>query len=203
MLKPAEVQRDKEGFWSHPDIPDWGGKEAPTPEEHEEWQFKNLVQSHFVKFEHDASEALSDRYYKEDDLTAVCDWSPSIDAESAFLFSIYDSEEGPAAWFLVPIAIDSVLAISAIKALTERVKEDGFTTQALIYSHALKLLEQQSEFVKEAEKLVLSEIGDFCSGFGCIGHPETPDEIQKALSKRITNTFAWMQTNDDNTTPSE
>ncbi|MFM1368944.1 hypothetical protein WFP00_20500, partial [Yersinia enterocolitica] len=41
----------------------------------------------------------------------------------------------------------------------------------------------------EIRKLILSEVSDFCAGFGHPGEPESPEDIQQALMSRIELVF--------------
>lgn len=89
--------RDEYGFTSHPDMPEWGENEDGTP------LLAALgYESAFVSMESE-SEELSEAYC-EGDNTACAKWTPTSPGPAWRLAAIYDTEDGPCALFLRPMA---------------------------------------------------------------------------------------------------
>ncbi|WP_417536366.1 hypothetical protein [Methylophaga sp.] len=102
MIKPQEVNRDENGFWTHSHFPDFDECEHPTKEQIDKWCRDNYVTFETVWFESDASEELNERYYEQEDGGACAEWQPKAKHKDAFLFSIHDTEDGPVAVFAIP-----------------------------------------------------------------------------------------------------
>lgn len=51
-----------------------------------------------VDMEDDASDKLNDRVM-DGDIVAAADWTPTSPGPDWFLLAIYDTEDGPVAWF--------------------------------------------------------------------------------------------------------
>ena len=103
-IKPATVERDKDGFWSHPELPYWD--ESTTAAELAQWNEENSVDIEIIRLENDAPEELAEAWY-EGDTSDCSEWDPKCSREGSFLLSIHDSEEGPVAIFAVPKAGES------------------------------------------------------------------------------------------------
>lgn len=58
-----------------------------------------------ISFDDDAEEELGDRYSNGDNV--IPDWDPTPPAAGFILAAKFDSEEGPIAWFVRPIAPDN------------------------------------------------------------------------------------------------
>ncbi|MEZ8095811.1 hypothetical protein ACED51_17060 [Photobacterium swingsii] len=97
-IQPARIERDKYGFWTHPEFPNFG--EVITKEEKERWEKANNVKLEFIYFEQDAPEVLQERYFTEGQAKACAEWEPS-QPKSSFLISVHDTEDGPIAFFAV------------------------------------------------------------------------------------------------------
>lgn len=95
LIKPAEVQRDTEGYWSHPGIPEF--------EEGEEDKFKAWVDSQGLVLSVDHLEDENEDHpavvkYFEEGSADISDWHPDRPAgDGWFVLSIHMTEDG-AAW---------------------------------------------------------------------------------------------------------
>lgn len=100
-IEPAKVNRDEDGYWVHPGMPEWD--EGTSGEEIDRWFSENHLSYWINKFEDSdtATDAMHDAYYNNGDI-GVPDWQPECPAEGAFLLSIHDTEEGPVAVFAIP-----------------------------------------------------------------------------------------------------
>lgn len=93
-IQPMEVQRDNDGWWTHPDMP-----EVETSEQFNAWQEQQGFQLCIVMLDGDNGEG-SEEVYKTyfDGAVADCSaWQPSKpDGDGWFIVSIHDTEDGPA-----------------------------------------------------------------------------------------------------------
>lgn len=101
QIKPMEPQRDRDGYWTHPDVP-----EIETTEQFNAWQAEQGFQCSVVMLDGDdgvGSEDAQKRYFEEGDTDILC-WQPSKpDGEGWFIVSIHDTEDGPAClWIRYP-----------------------------------------------------------------------------------------------------
>ncbi|GGN23075.1 hypothetical protein GCM10007984_23590 [Shewanella putrefaciens] len=97
-IQAAVVERI-EGYWTHPDLPEWD--EGATRAECEAWAADNGGEFVSIWFEMDAPENLIERYYDDGDID-ISDWQPVCDKAGSFLLSIHDTEDGPVALFFAP-----------------------------------------------------------------------------------------------------
>lgn len=100
-IKPVKVERDQDGYWVHPDFPEWD--EGTGRDVIDKWFNDNGIRFEIDMFEDSdtASEELKDRYFEHGECD-ISEWNPSCNAEHAFLLSIHDTEDGPVAVFAVP-----------------------------------------------------------------------------------------------------
>lgn len=98
-IKPAPVERDHYGYWTHPDFPEWD--EGTTGGEIDQWFDDHNLHPEVQWLEHDAPEHVSRRYF-EDGEPHCNDWYPESEYDGGFLLSIHDTEDGPVAIFAVP-----------------------------------------------------------------------------------------------------
>jgi hypothetical protein len=99
MVNQVEVKRDENGWWTHPEMPEWG-ENAPITEINE-WLNSNGLTWYIDRFENTSVE-LNDKWFVQ----GICDcseWQPSCDEPDSFLLSIHDTEDGPVAVFAVPL----------------------------------------------------------------------------------------------------
>lgn len=101
QIKPIEPQRDRDGYWTHPDVPG-----IETSEQFNVWQAEQGFQCSVVMLESDDGEGSEDaqkRYFEDGDTDILC-WQPSKpEGEGWFIVSIHDTEDGPAClWIRYP-----------------------------------------------------------------------------------------------------
>ena len=77
----------------------------------------------------------------------------------------------------------------------------GYFAYATLLQEAADQLTQQQNLLNDIEKLLLTEVGDFFSGFGHPGEPENATEASKQLMERITMIFSTQGRNYDHHTP--
>lgn len=97
-IKKLPVERDEMGFWTHPELPNFG--EAVSITELEEFEAKNNITVKIIPMESDASQELIDKWF--DDGESCLDWQPTAPSKSSFILSIHDTEDGPYVWWAVP-----------------------------------------------------------------------------------------------------
>lgn len=97
-IEPVEVQRDQQGFWVHPDFPDFG---ETLGSQFTEWQQEQGIDCSFVSMEEDLPEGMIERWETDGDyIQLVTEWTPTPPASSDwFLLGIWDTEDGPVALF--------------------------------------------------------------------------------------------------------
>lgn len=98
-IKAIEVERDFQGYWTHPELPDWG--EHITQSELDAWKAENSIDVVFVWMESDADEDVLQSYFEDGD-PFIGNWEPVPPEANAFVLSIHDTEDGPVAVFAVP-----------------------------------------------------------------------------------------------------
>ncbi|WP_342345782.1 hypothetical protein [Shewanella dokdonensis] len=110
MIKPADIIRDNDGLWTHPDLPEWD--EGTTKEQVDAWASENGGTIHVEWMDGNAPQELTDRYFEvgEPDCSY---WYPCCNKEGNFLLSIHDTEDGPVALFFVPNSSKAVLDVIA------------------------------------------------------------------------------------------
>ena len=93
LIGPVPVERDKDGWWSHPGLPDLDeGQDA----EYKAWlAAQGLVTSHVSLEMEDLTHPVYIAYFDEES-GSVADWNPEAPAgEGWFTLSIHDTEDGP------------------------------------------------------------------------------------------------------------
>ncbi|MBU2708838.1 hypothetical protein KCM76_22785 [Zooshikella marina] len=98
-IKPVEIVREK-GFFYHPNLPDW--RESTPTDVINKWFQEHCLDRHVVMMDGDADKMFVDSWF-EGDLDDCSPWNPTPPDEDAILLAIYDTEDGPCAWFGVPI----------------------------------------------------------------------------------------------------
>ena len=85
---PVKVKRDKDGWWIHPGIPDFGGTEDPAP--FKAWAAEQGLE---LKTSDMDGDLLRHPYW---DGEAHCNgWDPQSPGPEWFLMGIFDTEDGP------------------------------------------------------------------------------------------------------------
>lgn len=93
QIQPMEPQRNREGYWTHPDMP-----VCESSAQFDAWQAEQGFECSVVMLDGDDSEGSEDakeRYFDHGNTDILC-WQPSMpEGEGWFIVSIHDSEEGP------------------------------------------------------------------------------------------------------------
>ena len=99
-IKKADVVRDSCGFWTHPDLPDFG--ESVSFKKFSDQAGKNDGGIIVHSLEDTDTKAYGDML--ESGNGDCSKWMPTCNLEpiGAFLLSIHDTEDGPHAWFFCP-----------------------------------------------------------------------------------------------------
>ncbi|MCF2827113.1 MULTISPECIES: hypothetical protein [unclassified Pseudoalteromonas] len=99
-LKPVEVQRDENGYWSHPDWPMWD--DGNTFIEIHNYALSRGFRLCLDKFENSCTVEQEESYYKQGN-TNINSWHPTCNTPGAFLLSIHEADDGPIAVFAAPL----------------------------------------------------------------------------------------------------
>lgn len=100
LIQPARVERDADGCWWHPDLPDLD--EATAVESWGQWLEAQQLQVHLLMLEHESPE-LFEQYLASDGGFEF--WQPQApEGGEWFLLSLADTEDGPAAWWARRVA---------------------------------------------------------------------------------------------------
>jgi hypothetical protein len=93
-LSPAPVDRDAQGWWTHPEFLSEYDDEITT-EEYKAWCARKRIETSLTFMSSDAPEDINERYGNEGDCSCA-DWviTPHPDA-GWFAVSIHDTEDGP------------------------------------------------------------------------------------------------------------
>lgn len=86
LIQPVAVVRDKDGWWYHPDIPDFGGGEDPAP--YIAWTKEQGLE---LKGWHSGDELEE----LPDEDAACTAWNPEPPGPEWFLMGIFDTDDGP------------------------------------------------------------------------------------------------------------
>jgi hypothetical protein len=100
LIGPAEALRDEDGWWFHPDVPDFEGDEDPAP--FYAWIKEQQLEIKQWSMERD----LDDHPYWE--MRSGCcgchGWDPQQPGPEWFLLGIFDTEDGPyVTWVRRPV----------------------------------------------------------------------------------------------------
>lgn len=106
-VRAVTVERDSDGFWSHPAMalqPDWD--ESTSGAEMQAWFKSHSLETEIVNLE-DQDGDLLDRWLEDTDSTvSLTEWDPVPPAgDGWFLFSIFDGEDGVYAQFARQIPV--------------------------------------------------------------------------------------------------
>lgn len=95
LIGPAEVIRDENGMFRHPDMPDFDEGDG---DKCKAWIAEQGLEVVMVSLEY-AEEAVADRYF-EGDSPDCSYWEPDRpDGEDWFCLAIHDAENGPVCWW--------------------------------------------------------------------------------------------------------
>lgn len=95
-MKAIAVERDKQGMWTHPELPVWG--ENVSPSVVEDWFASQGLTHNLVLMDGE----LGERWGKGE-INSCLEWEPAIELQDAFLVGIWDTEDGVVALFASPL----------------------------------------------------------------------------------------------------
>ncbi|EIU6870660.1 hypothetical protein L5169_004797 [Vibrio parahaemolyticus] len=99
IIKPTVVERDDDGYWTHPDLPEWGEGAPGSSIAH--WLCHNQIGYVTKWLETDAPDEVANKYFEGGEYGCP-DWNPSCGIDGSYLLSIHDTEDGPCAIFAHP-----------------------------------------------------------------------------------------------------
>lgn len=105
-IRPHPVERDKDGYWTHPNYPEhWD--EGTTSSEITGWFTEQGLESQVAEFEFDAPDELQDMWMETGEPSCNL-WNPTYpDGRGWFMFSIHDTERGPVCVWVRPTALSA------------------------------------------------------------------------------------------------
>jgi hypothetical protein len=107
-IKPLEVQRDEDGYWTHPDyfVPA-NGNEYGVPGEFSTWLRQHNLESFTLSLESDdAASEVAEKYFDGGFGCDISSWQPSKpEGNGWFVGSIHDTEDGPYCIWLRPVML--------------------------------------------------------------------------------------------------
>lgn len=96
LIQPAPVIRDENGFFQHPDMPDFDegdGDKCKT------WIAEQGLEVAKEELEYAGDQAVADRYFEAGDPNCSY-WEPDRpDGEGWFCLAIHDTDDGPVCWW--------------------------------------------------------------------------------------------------------
>ena len=98
-IEEREVHRDEQGYWRHPDYPEWS--ESDSGESINDWFYNNGITFHVVHFEDSISPVEVEAFLLGD--SGVVDWKPACAKPGAFLLAIQSTLGLPVAIYAVPL----------------------------------------------------------------------------------------------------
>lgn len=100
-IQPVDIYRDEDGFWLHPQFPEFPGYEEDVPGEvWRAWLSAQGLRAAKVEFEYDAPDELVNRWADEG-LANCAEWTPSRpEGDGWFLLGIWDTEDGPICYWV-------------------------------------------------------------------------------------------------------
>jgi hypothetical protein len=97
-IRRVDVARDSNGYWCHPDFPDFQG----SVERFRAWMAdENLESCRVCLEEEDEDHPVYQSYFDGD--PNVSGWEPKApEGGDWFLLGLWDTEDGPFAWYVRP-----------------------------------------------------------------------------------------------------
>ncbi|NOI16377.1 hypothetical protein [Vibrio hepatarius] len=95
MMKKVRVERDKQGFWTHPQLPEWD--ESTTFADSKKWFSEKGLDCALVIMDGDLGEQ-----WGNGEIDSCLAWEPEINIQDAYLVGIWDTEDGVVAMFAFP-----------------------------------------------------------------------------------------------------
>lgn len=109
-IEKLPVERDEMGFWTHPNLPDFG--EVVSKEALEAFETENHFTVVIQAMENDADQQVIDAWFDAGE--SCIDWEPTPPSRSSFILSIHDTEDGPYVWWAVPKPKEIMLDIECM-----------------------------------------------------------------------------------------
>jgi len=103
LIQPVKVHRELYGDWRHPDLPTFFDSEDSAADEQKanDWVKSQGLESRAVDLESEDDDHPVYVAYFEDGDPDFTAWEPKApEGDGWFLVSIYDTEDGPRAWFV-------------------------------------------------------------------------------------------------------
>jgi len=93
LLQPAPVERDSDGWWSHPGVPDFHEGQVA---EYKAWLLAQSLEISYSSLEEEDLDHPAYVSYYDQDSASIAGWNPSPPAgDGWFTISIHDTEDGP------------------------------------------------------------------------------------------------------------
>lgn len=110
VITKLAVERDEMGFWTHPNLPDFG--EVVSKATLEAFEANNDITVKVVAMENDADQLIIDAWFDEGE--SCIKWEPTPPSRSSFILSIHDTEDGPYVWWAVPNSKEIMIDIECM-----------------------------------------------------------------------------------------
>lgn len=96
LIEPAQVIRDENGMFQHPELPNFDEGDG---EKCKQWIAEQGLQVKMVELEYHSDESVSERYFEAGDQDCSY-WEPDRpDGEGWFCLAIHDTDDGPVCWW--------------------------------------------------------------------------------------------------------
>lgn len=96
LIKSWPVRRDENGFFQHPDLPDFDEGDG---ERCKAWIAEQGLQVKMIALEYHSDESISERYFEAGDPDCSY-WEPDRpEGEGWFCLAIHDTDDGPVCWW--------------------------------------------------------------------------------------------------------
>lgn len=109
-IEKQPVERDEMGFWTHPNLPNFG--EVVSKETLEAFENENNITVVIYSMEGSADQEIIDQWFEEGE--SCLKWEPTPPSRSSFILSIHDTEDGPYVWWAVPKPKEIMLDIECM-----------------------------------------------------------------------------------------
>ncbi|MDF5600783.1 hypothetical protein P3746_20415 [Vibrio parahaemolyticus] len=150
-MKAINVERDKNGMWVHPELPEWG--ENTSTEQAEAWFVSQGLTHHLVLMDGELGER-----WGNGELESCAEWEPASQIQDSFLVGIWDTEDGVVAMFASPLAVEVTLrqvaaALREVRKGSDRAfQEDG---EVLGYWQTPEFIEYLLELADECDRVAI------------------------------------------------
>lgn len=110
VITKLPVERDEMGFWSHPNLPNFG--EVVSKDALEAFENENNITVVIYSMEGNADQEIIDQWFEAGE--SCIKWEPTPPSRSSFILSIHDTEDGPYVWWAVPKPKEIMLDIECM-----------------------------------------------------------------------------------------